>query len=569
MKYLVTLVVIVLAHLPTTCFADITDRFVGDIYYVSKSGDDADNGSSWAEAKQTIDGALQQICADEVGSAQIWISAQTPTTAGFEDTYTSPNYDVPDGVSIFGGFDGSENNRWQRNWRRNAVTLEGQITIGSGALDGFTIVNPEGTGVVMSSAYGESFGLLSHNVIKQVAVGVRCGPCANPVITNNVITQFTATGIWAEQGLPCHISNNTIVCSGEKTGCVGIKLSNFYPEACDLTSTIIRANIITGCEVGVYNPGQYNLIVRNNNLFDNTNAGITGAGRIDSDPLFANAVQGNFQLQPTSPCIDKDDNNEYLEQLDVNCNARRVDIPNVGHDGDVSALYDIGACEYQASPVVDRGLPPASKINSTAGIDRANVRWAGSNSDIFYGGTFTLPSGKNWIVDSIRVWAIPSVSRNLNYHLGDHFNTIVLYTKDPAGSIIARCTCSLTPGNSHGSFHFRITPAQYVNGESYERADGGFDKVWQIDIGNLNWYVNGGSECYFGIVGQPRADRLWFNSAANLSPQDNLVKYTIATSGLTASSVNFLNPLVGWFGKDSMGNTKRSSVNVQVFAHRQ
>lgn len=566
--WLVPIFYILIIASATICQADITDGYSGLVFYVSKQrGNDSNSGLSWIEAKKTIGGALEEIEASQaVPPAQIWVSAETQTLTGKADVYDSPSTALPDGISIFGGFDGTESNRWQRNWRRNIITLMGQIAIGSGALDGFTIINPGGTGVVMSSDGNASFGLVSHNIIKQVTTGVRCDCCASPVITNNVITQFTMTGICAEQGLPCSITNNTIVRSGEKDATVGIKLADSYLEECGSTGVAICANIIIGCETGIFAPGQLTMKLQSNNLHDNTTNGPIGSGYIYADPMFVNLSQGDFRLQPTSPCIDRYDTN--WEQLDVDCNPRRIDVPDVGYDGDSSPLYDIGAYEYQAPPVVDRGLPPANKVNSSAGASRANFRWADSNPSLLYGDVFTLPSG-DWIIDTIRVWAIPSLPGYSSYFLGDHFSKITFYTKDSMGPVLARRSCSLTMGNSYGDYNVRVTPVHYANGEGYERPSGGFDNIWQVDITNLNWKVTGGSNCFFGVTGQPRVDRLWFNAASIVELAGSIYRLDTSNSGGGLMEINFSGPLSAWLGRLPNGSVTGSDINVQVFAHKQ
>lgn len=578
MRYIFALIVLcILAAMGSAVvLADVSDAYQGAIYYVSKlRGDDTNNnGSSWATAKKTIGGALT---AAGTGSAQIWVSAETPNdtdptkATGTTDTYDAPISSVADGVSIFGGFDGTETQRWQRNWREHVTSINGQITVGSGALDGFTIENPIGTGIV-STAYG----LISHNIIKSVVIGIDCGPCAGPVIENNLITDFSTTGICGDYGLPCIVANNTIVHSGAKTGTAGIKLAASYPAECGAESTNISANIVMGCETGVYDPSHFSGNAPNNDIYDNTTAGISGWQQQNVDPLFVGS--GSYELSSASTCIDVDGGNGYMQQLDLDCNPRCVDIPNVDNaEGNDGAVYDIGAYEYQAPPLINRGLPQVN-INSSAGANRANIRWANSESGLFYGDDFQLPTG-SWLIDKIRVWAIPSVPGYPDYCLGDHFSSIVLYIKDPSYPLIKRISADLMQGSNNCSdMNVHIKRVFYANGEGYQRADGGFDKIWQIDFDKLSWGIDGGSgnNFLFGVYGVPRVDRLWFNAASNAvlsgwsagSNTNKIFGFNVDPLGVESSPLDFINPLAAWLGRNSSGTVRGSDINVQVFAHQ-
>jgi hypothetical protein len=216
------------------------------------------------------------------------------------------------------------------------------------------------------------------------------------------------------------------------------------------------------------------------------------------------------------------------------------------------------------TPTVDRGLPGLN-VNGSAGANRCNIKWAGFESNTGYGDTFTLPDGQ-WIIDTIRVWSIPTVPGYVSYALGDHFSRITLYTSGQANSLVSLKSAYLAVGsNVTSSPDVLVTRTTYGNGEGYERADGSFDIVWRIDFKNLAWSVTGGQPYLFGVWGQPRIDRLWFNAAGNAilsgwstTDSDGVRQFNVTQGAWSATNSDG----IGWFGG------KPSDIMVQVFAHQ-
>jgi len=74
-------------------------------FYVHTSGDDTNNGTSWATAFETLQKALEEV---EAGD-EIWVAAGTyyPTSdygLGGSDRYM--HFRMKNGVTIYGGFPG-------------------------------------------------------------------------------------------------------------------------------------------------------------------------------------------------------------------------------------------------------------------------------------------------------------------------------------------------------------------------------------------------------------------------------------------------------------------------------
>lgn len=221
----------------------------------------------------------------------------------------------------------------------------------------------------------------------------------------------------------------------------------------------------------------------------------------------------------------------------------------------------------------DEGLPD-DNLNNAAGAARCNIRWSNPNTDICYADEFTLPSG-SWIVDRIRMWAVPPVPLSPSYALGDHYSAIALYTGAATGSLSSAASGELTAGYSTVSNispsgrTIACTPVTYTGGAKYQLPDGTYNQVWQIDFAGLNWSVAGNTTYRCGMQGTPRVDRLWFTHATHtLGPGNQFLSFSRSDGSIIDPDPNDpnVNDLYsygsGWFGKGS-------DLNIQVFYHPQ
>ncbi len=384
------------------------DEFDGTLYedpaftfHVRPDGDDGHDGLSWATAKKTIQAAVDAAW----GGDEVWVAAGIYSFVSLKS-----------GVSLYGGFTGTESSREQRDWKANVCTLEPSV-VGSGpwigsVFDGFTIsgaLNPEraghsGLNVVASNVtvrnntvFGAGIGisagtntLVEHNVISGNGGG-GISASGNAVIRNNVIVGNYASqgggvsvrssgvtvrnniiagntaasyvnspglgaGIYVERCSPL-IVNNTIAGNRGAQG-AGIHLVDSSPA---LVNNIVAFNSlgIAGTPAASGSP-----VFRHNNVFGNDGqdwSGIDAAtgedGNISADPLFADAVTGNLHLLPASPCRDVGDKAAVLPgQTDIDGDPRLQ-----------GAGVDIGADESDGS------IPTLARY--TAALPESKVRW--------------------------------------------------------------------------------------------------------------------------------------------------------------------------------------------------
>jgi len=92
------------------------------------------SGSSWSDATGDLNLALSQA---EAGT-QIWVAKgiYTPTSSGDRDV----SFTVPDGVQVYGGFNGTETDLGQRITKENETILSGEIGKPGIADNSYTVV---------------------------------------------------------------------------------------------------------------------------------------------------------------------------------------------------------------------------------------------------------------------------------------------------------------------------------------------------------------------------------------------------------------------------------------------
>ena len=132
---------------------------LADVLYVDAAATGANDGSSWTDAFTDLQAALGATVATD----EIWVAAATykPTAT----TNRALSFALKNGVGVYGGFDGTETLRDQRDPAANVTVLSGDIGVAadasdnsyhvvttdasvtlSGVLDGFTITAGQANG---------------------------------------------------------------------------------------------------------------------------------------------------------------------------------------------------------------------------------------------------------------------------------------------------------------------------------------------------------------------------------------------------------------------------------------
>ncbi|MDF9831299.1 choice-of-anchor Q domain-containing protein [Parabacteroides sp. PF5-6] len=394
----------------------------------------AGDGSSWDNAYKELSAALTYAATDDGDAGaeaapapiEIWVAAgeykPTAVTGPITDADRDATFAIPAHVTVYGGFDGGEENRDQRNWVNNQTILSGDllgddtagdltlnkndnsytvVRLTGGTLDGFYITGGKGDGQG-GGVYAEG-GTLRNNTIydnNSASSGGGVYAINGATLTNNTIYGNKAGyggGVYAYGDVT--LTNNTIYGNTVYIG-GGV---HAYGDA-TLTNNTIYGNTASSDGGGVFAYGDATLT--NNILWENklTAGGIqdlyvsssgsssgsgshnligseiAGDGSFSGDnpligstydPLFADAANGDFRLLEGSPAIDAGDNDAY----------KGKGYPDTDAAGDkrIQGTINIGAYETVVPTNADPATYHSLTLELAPGIDLYNYT-AGTHS---------------------------------------------------------------------------------------------------------------------------------------------------------------------------------------------
>ena len=385
--------------------------------YVNANATGANDGSSSTDAYTDLQDAL----AAAEASDEIWLVAGTYKPTSDDDR--SATFQLKSGVSLYGGFNGTETSREQRDWVANPTILSGDLlendndnlsandptradnsyhvvnaigVSGNVILDGLIITggNANGSG---TNRYGG--GIYTQNSDLTIINTTFTGNTANygggtynenssPMILNATFSHNSASsyggGMYNKNSSPTLIhsilTNNSAFFNGG--GMYNTSTSN---------PTLIH-DILTGNSASLHGGGIYNTsdsgptisgsILWNNQHRSGTGAtaqmtgssatvshsllqgGWSGDGNLDGDPLFMDATNGDLRLQRASPAIDAADNSLLpadTTDLDRDGDTNEpIPVDRAGKERILDDVVDIGVYEYYALPEPNITLSPAS-----------------------------------------------------------------------------------------------------------------------------------------------------------------------------------------------------------------
>ncbi|RKY10879.1 MAG: hypothetical protein DRP65_05790 [Planctomycetota bacterium] len=295
--------------------------FGGSIIYVDDTASGSNTGLNWNDAYNDLQAALAR--ASECTTTEIWVASGIYMPDVINGN-RNISFELVDDVEIYGGFNGTETLRSERDFLKNKTVLSGDIDP-DGNNDTNKIVHADST--ITSSAILDGF------IITDGYDGIYCDS-GDPTIKNCVIADNHDDGVYCTgsnmsiswsiikenggDGIECSgsgknltVNNNIIYYNGENG------IYTFYSTA-TIKNSMIFYNGEDGTVYTVYygvkleNPSD-NPVIRNCTIADNRSEGIyyTGSNTPDISNSIIwhnNADNGYFQLSencpvPTYSCI--------------------------------------------------------------------------------------------------------------------------------------------------------------------------------------------------------------------------------------------------------------------------
>jgi len=234
-----------------------------------------------------------------------------------------------------------------------------------------------------------------------------------------------------------------------------------------------------------------------------------------------------------------------------------------------AALFAASAfAQEDGKLVVDRGLPRANWNNSAGMTARSNVRWT-LYSQGFVGDDFVIGQpGETWVVNTLRVWAVPGAFGSDPANLGDVYQDLRLYVGGPGEDLTPVASGRLSRG-SNAVEGADVVVTEAADAPLYENFGQDF-KIYQIEFRNLNLRVEGGQVYRFGAwgmgrnVGEKGEIYPWFTHGSNAAQGD------APADGADGKLLLF--EAAGRYAKeyDATGAAwnKSSDLNVQIWAKK-
>jgi len=365
--------------------AEVCDMPHGSVLYVDALAIGANNGSSWFSAFTELQSAL----AIAIPGDEIWVAAgdYTPDYDPEPGEHTGnpeATFQLRSGVAIYGGFDGTETSRDERDTELNETILSGALETEGGELafsyHVVTASNTDSTAILdgFTIADGDASGETTLSNVMFIDNMAWDGAGMYNVNSSPMLINVAFVFNWADDmgGGLCNFDagSPTLIQTtfAENMAADGAGIAN-----ADNSNPLVVNSILWGNMADTESSSQIYDAPKSSEIRDDSISAITysiveggwdGEGNLDADPMFADASIGDLRLQADSPATDAGDDS-----------ALPADMSDIDGDGDADETFpvdfagyprimgdavDMGA--FEAMPVVRHGAdynPPDNAIS--------------------------------------------------------------------------------------------------------------------------------------------------------------------------------------------------------------
>ncbi len=385
------------------------------VIYVDKDATGTNSGASWNNAFTDLQDALAVAGAND----EIWVAEgiYKPTTTTDRDI----RFDINSGIELYGGFDGTETQRDQRDWATNVTELSGAIGSQSTAADNsYNVIFAHGSNIVVDG-FGIKKAYREFTDVFYPRGGVYMDDGAsmdlvNCTIYNNLALAGPAVGGLTDTYLimvNCLVHDNTT----DISGIIDLNV-NAVAKIYNCTLSQNKFEQTFGSVIGGHSTSlfiAYNDIIWDNDMhnpfgspsgeIDNcvldiiqNSLNYTIGDVLDQDPLFEDPGSNNYQLTSGSPAQDFGQNGLFNENLDL-----------AGQPRVWNTVIDAGCYEMQT----DRRL----YVDLTATGENDGSSWNNAFVDLQDALSFSNSGDQIWVAQGVYK-PTTSTDRNINFQLG-------------------------------------------------------------------------------------------------------------------------------------------------------
>ncbi|MFZ4621848.1 MAG: T9SS type A sorting domain-containing protein [Bacteroidota bacterium] len=394
------------------------------VTYVNSNASGSNNGSTWANAYTDLQSALTALS----GGGTIWIASGTYKPGAGSPTRSS-TFSLPSGITIYGGFAGTESSVADRDIASNVTILSGDIgtadvttdnvyhvvtsSSGDATLDGVTITAGRANGGGANDNGGAvNFTAGTLTIKNSKVTNNYCGFSGGAIYVDANATALNLTN--------CLFASNT---SNNYAGAIGLNAGGTFTNctfsgntaftggalyvgaATTINNSILWGNTATSA-FQVENGSTLNL---NYSCYSNSpgdmGGGKTTSNCITSDPLFVGS--GSYAIIGNSPCTDAGSDAYNSGSYDIRGSgyARKLNKTS----GAVGTI-DMGAYEYSIGNEILYVKTGASGSNNGS-------NWANAYTDLQSALTALSGGGKIWIASGTYKPGAGSPTRSSTFSL--------------------------------------------------------------------------------------------------------------------------------------------------------
>ena len=296
--------------LALTCLYADSARAAGVFRVNANSTAETPDGSSWENAFKTLQEGAD--AANAAGGGDVWVAK------GYYTGTRSPVINMTDGVSLYGGFSGTESSATVRDWSANACIIDGEnkaqcvSSSGNGTLNGFIITRGKyslGGGLRISGILNVANCVFMNNTADRGGAIYNTG---SPSVVNCVFkeNQATPTSDSYDGGGAVYTYTSSTTQQPNFTHCTFSANHAQYGGAIHNRSKSFKVtNCILYGDRASYGPEIYDYNASGNYIsvtYSCIETGYTGVGNISLDPMFVDPEgRDSVQLRAGSPCLNR------------------------------------------------------------------------------------------------------------------------------------------------------------------------------------------------------------------------------------------------------------------------